>query len=339
MICRMRFAKFALLLACPTALIFLAPLPAVAQGEPQFESDLIATTRLLEQVGPGFRTIRRGPQGNYYVLTTPATAVQIYDPEGRRIGQIPSEKAAAQKGAALVFGESFDVDGDGRVAVDDLGANAVKLYATDGLLSGVIAVTGPAGVALLPGGEIAITSPNLRRLVTVFDRTGKLLREFGDPETIGERADVNRQVNLGHLSADELGDTYFAFGYLPEPTVRKFDRAGYLTAEISLTTLEFQPAAQAARRVIARAGRDTPALHRIVTGLGVDPQKQDVWLAIGTLLMHFDRDGLRLASFRTFAPGGARLEAVTILVEPDRLLIGTDRQGIYAFPRPDKIAP
>jgi hypothetical protein len=95
-------------------------------------------------------------------------------------------------------------------------------------------------------------------------------------------------------------------------------------------------AAQAARRALARSDRGTPALHRIITAIGVDPQTQDVWLAIGTLLIHFDRMGQRLASFRTYMPRGARIEASTILVEPDRLLIGADPQGIYEFPRPDK---
>jgi hypothetical protein len=31
-------------------------------------------------------------------------------------------------------------------------------------------------------------------------------------------------------------------------------------------------------------------------------------------------------------PGGERIEPSTILVEPDRLLIGADPQGIYEFP-------
>ena len=79
--------------------------------------------------------------------------------------------------------------------------------------------------------------------------------------------------------------------------------------EISLKTLEFQPAAQAARKAIARSETGAPALHRIISAIGVDPKTQDIWLAIGTLLMHFDKDGQRIASFRTFMPDGARLEA------------------------------
>src|SRR6266576_654699 len=296
------------------AVVALAPTPFRAQEQFQFESDLLAKRRVFEAVGPGFRATRRDSNGNYYVLTAPSNAVQVYDAAGKRIGQIPRDAAA--KGSALVYGESFDVDRDGHLAVSDRGENAVKVYS--------------------PNGEVAIASPNTPRLITVYDLAGKQVREYGDREVIADRADVNNQVNLGRLEADETGNTYFAFDYLPEPTAHKFDRLGYLTMEISLKTLEFQPAAQAARRAIARSDRGTPALHRIITALGVDPQTQEVWLAIGTLLMHFDKDGQRLASFRTYMPGGARIEASAILVERDRLLIGADPQGIYEFPRPAK---
>ena len=59
--------------------------------------------------------------------------------------------------------------------------------------------------------------------------------------------------------------------------------------------------------------------------------------AIGTLLMRFDKEGERLSSFRTYLPYGARMEASQVLVEPSRLLIGADPQGIYEFPKPEKI--
>jgi hypothetical protein len=312
----------------------LSPSPFRAQEQFQFESDLVAQRRVFDAVGPGFRAIHRGPNGNYYILTAPSAAVQIYDGAGKRVGQIPAETAA--KGASLVYGESFDVDREGNLAVSDRGANAIKIFARSGALSTTIPVSGPASVALLPGGEVAIASANLPRLISVYDFAGRQVREYGDRAEIVEESDINNKVNIGHLEADETGNTYFAFDYLPEPTARKFDRAGYLTMEISLKTLEFQPAAQSARRAIARSDRGTPALHRIITAIGVDPQTQEVWLAIGTLLMRFDKDGQRLASFRAYMPGGARIEASTILVERDRLLIGSDPHGIYEFPHPAK---
>ncbi len=174
-------------------------------------------------------------------------------------------------------------------------------------------------------------------MVTGYDLQGNVAREYGDLEQIADEADINRQVNYGHLAADEMGNTYFAFDYMPEPTVRKFDHAGYLSMELSLMTLEFQPAAQAARKAIARSEGGIPALHRIISAIGVDPKTQEIWMAIGTLLMHFDKDGQRIASFRTYLPQGARTEPSMILVEPDRLVIGSDPQGIYEFPKPARL--
>jgi hypothetical protein len=326
--------------ALAMVLALLLSVAARAQEPYQYESDLVAKRRLYRDVGPGFRQIRRGPNGNYYVLTAPAPALLIYDPSGKRIGEFPGPSAAAAKASALVYGESFDVDLNGRVIVCDRGAKAVKIYSPSGALAGTIPMPLPVSVVFLPGDEFAVASPDAEHLVTAYDLTGKLVREYGDREEIAERADVNTQVNFGHLVADEMGNNYFSFDYLPEPTVRKFDHVGYLALEISLKTLEFAGAAQAARKAIARSGeteKSIPALHRIISAVGVDPQTQELWIAIGTLLMRFDKDGQRLSSYRTYLPGGARLEPSQILVEHDRLVIGADPQGIYEFPIPEKL--
>ncbi len=316
-------------------------LPAHAQEQYQFESDLVAKRRIYSDIGAGFRQVRRGPNGNYYVLTAPSPAIQIYDPSGKHVGQIPSPSAGAAKGTAIVYGESFDVDHDGRVVVCDRGANAVKLYSPSGTLVATIPIPAPISVVFLPGDEFAVASLNARQLVTAYDLAGRLVRDYGDREEVSDRADLNNQANFGHLVADDMGNNYFSFDYLPEPTVRKFDRVGYLSLEISLKTLEFEPAAQAARKAIARSENEEnsiPSLHRIISAVGVDPQTQELWIAIGTLLMRFGVDGQRLSSFRMFLPHGGSLEPSQILVERDRLLIGADPQGVYEFPKPEKLS-
>jgi hypothetical protein len=326
--------------ALAAGLALCLSLPARAQEQYQYESDLVAKRQLYRGVTAGFREIRRGPNGNYYVLTAPAPAVLIYDKFGKSVGQVPSASAATAKGAALVYGESFDVDHDGRVVVCDRGAKAVKIYSSDGALAASVPMSVPVSVVFLPGDEFAVASPDAEHLVTAYDLGGKVVREYGNREEIADRPDVNTQVNYGHLVVDDMGNNYFYFEYLPEPTVRKFDHVGYLALELSLKTLEFEPAAQAARKAIVRSEdseKNIPSLHRIISAVGVDPQTQELWIAIGTLLMRFDKDGERLSSFRTYTPSGARLEPSRILVEPDRLVIGADPQGIYEFPKPEKL--
>ena len=125
----------------------------------------------------------------------------------------------------------------------------------------------------LPGGEIAVTSPETEHLVTVYDLEGKMVRDYGDREEIADRADINTQVNFGHLVADEMGNNYFSFDYLPEPTVRKFDRVGYLAMEISLKTLEFRACRAGGPQGHRALGRDRkrdplPAPHHQRRGRG-----------------------------------------------------------------------
>ncbi len=99
------------------------------------------------------------------------------------------------------------------------------------------------------------------------------------------------------------------------------------------------PAAQAARKEILREERrgDQPSIKRILTAVGVDRANGEVWIALYSTLLHFDNEGNRRATYKIYTPQGARLEANTILVEKDRLIIGSDPLGIYEFARPDKI--
>jgi hypothetical protein len=74
----------------------------------------------------------------------------------------------------------------------------------------------------------------------------------------------------------------------------------------------------------------------VIRALGVDRANQQVWAAIDDMLLHFDRDGNLLDIYRVATPQGAALQPVSILVEPDRLLLVADPAGIYEFARPDK---
>jgi hypothetical protein len=81
----------------------------------------------------------------------------------------------------------------------------------------------------------------------------------------------------------------------------------------------------------------TPRFKQIMTAMGIEKQTGEVWIAIGNILLRFDKEGNRRATFRMYTPQNARLEAVAIVVEKDRLIIGGDPIGVYEFERLDKI--
>jgi hypothetical protein len=62
-------------------------------------------------------------------------------------------------------------------------------------------------------------------------------------------------------------------------------------------------------------------------------------MAVGNDLLRFDKEGTRRAGYKLYTPEGVRLEPNLILVDKDRLMIGSDPLGIYVFERPDKKTP
>jgi len=72
-----------------------------------------------------------------------------------------------------------------------------------------------------------------------------------------------------------------------------------------------------------------------ITAMGVDRATQEIWVAMGSTLVHFDKDGNQLDSYPLATPQGEPLTASAIEVESDRLLVASDAHGIYEFARPD----
>ncbi|HXN99157.1 MAG TPA: hypothetical protein VN881_08795 [Candidatus Acidoferrales bacterium] len=73
----------------------------------------------------------------------------------------------------------------------------------------------------------------------------------------------------------------------------------------------------------------------VITAVAVDRVSQDIWAAIGRVLVHFDRNGDYLGDYYMATPDGAPLRASAIIVEPDRLIVASESRGIYEFPRSD----
>ncbi len=306
-----------------------------------------------------------------------SATILVFRADGTRVTQIPAAAAtprgqsvaAAATAAELqavppaaplvVYGHDFDVDAQGRVFVADRAANAVRIFAPDGTPAGSISVVAPTSVATLAAGEVAVTSLRANKLVTVYveradPATGRMVwrpaREFGEPAEIAdpkESADLNRFLNIGRLARDPDNSLYFAFAYAPEPTIRKYDAFGYKLYEAELATPDFLASAQTARRNIDRLGESrftlgpiiNPGYKPTVTAVAADPQTRELWVALGAQLLHFDRDGNRRQTYRLFTKDGVRVEASALLVEPDRLIVASDTQGVFEFPRPDKPAP
>jgi len=305
------------------------------------DDQLTARRRVFKPIGPGLRAMRRGQDGKYYVLASPSVGVAVFDDKEKQLTVIGAPVAASTDKAGragIAFGEDCDVDAQGNVYVVDRGDNLVTELAPDAKLLRTIPVNGPVSVAALPEGEVAVSTLHGAHLVTVFGPNGKLVREFGEPEEFSSRQEINWRLSEGRLSTDAQGRLYYGYTFRPEPLVRQYDRAGYAGVDFEFTGLDAYPEAQAARKEIAKQEKKQtpPYFLAILTAFGVDPASGEVWMALHNTLLHFDKEGNRRSEYLIYTHEGARLEANTILVEENRLLIGADPQGVFDFERPDR---
>ena len=310
----------------------------------QYEGELTAKGRLFPEVGVGLRAVKRGDSDKTYVLSS--QGLMVFDGKDHKLLTIgsPAADAPASKTIAsrapipgMGFAEDFDVDAAGQIYVADRAANLIVEYSADGNRLKSFRVNSPLSVAALPDSEVAVATLNDPHLILVFDKNGRDIRDFGELEEVSSREDLNRYLNSGYLATDARGDIYYAFIYTPEPTVRQYDRNGYPRQTIQFPEIEAFAAAQAARKEIERQERKgkQPAFKAILTAIGVVHSTGEVWIALHNRLLRFDKDGYRKATYQLYTPDGTRLDANTIVVEKDRLLIGSDPLGIFEFERPD----
>jgi hypothetical protein len=117
--------------------------------------------------------------------------------------------------------------------------------------------------------------------------------------------------------------------------VRRFDRFGFAGSEIALE--EFAATARHHELFSSDSDDNSRRVRTQISALAVDPASQEIWVAIGNELRRFDKNGVPIGSYRTLSPAGAPLSAKAILVEPDRLLLGTEAWGIFDFVKPEKV--
>jgi hypothetical protein len=316
----------------PVCLLALALVSSASDVDDQ----LMAKRRVFPTIGPGLRALRHGQDGKYYLLASPDVGIVVFDAKEKQLSVVGGPNTSGH--SPIAFGEDCDVDAQGNVYVADRGNNLIQVFAPDGKLLRSITFNSPVSIAALPDGEVAVTAPRGLHLVTVFGSNGRLVREFGDSEQISTREDLNRYVSIGRLASDPQGRLYYGYTYLPEPDVRQYDRFGFAKLDFQFTSIDAFTEARATRKEIERQEKraDPPRLLPILTAFGVDPANGEVWLALHNTLLHFDSEGNRRSEYQVYTKDGARLEASVLLVEENRLLIGSDPLGVWEFPRPDR---
>src|SRR5215831_16362954 len=211
---------------------------SVVSAASDVDDQLMAKRRVFPSIGPGLRALHRGEDGKYYLLASPGVGIAVFDATGKQMKNIGASAATDKDGGAIAFGEDCDVDLQGKIYVADRGSNVISVFSPEGRLLRAIPFNAPMSVAALPEGEVAVTAPRSLHLVTIFAANGRLVREFGDPEPVSERDDLNRFVSIGRIKSDPEGRLYYGYTYLPESLVRQYDRFGYAKQDFQFLSID-----------------------------------------------------------------------------------------------------
>lgn len=255
--------------------------------------------RLFPSIGPGVTALKRDSAGRYYILAAPASVISIYDGTGALIEKIPN---ANSHGAVIKYAVDIDLGQDGRLFVADRGANAIEIFNPDGSLVTRVPVTAPTSVVALSGDQFAVTSLTSTHLVQIIDEHGKVVRSFGDPAYITDDASKNRVIDWGRITGDSANSIYFAFASLAEPTLRKYDRFGYVSYEADIPENFFSAGAS--------SNRDRVEFGLNVTDLSLS-ERTSSWVSLGSSGDVKFGGGVGMGLNQAFASGGGFGHGVT----------------------------
>ena len=207
-------------------------IPPRVLAQAQFvDSGASSNFRVFLGIGPDVRAIKRASSGRYYILAKPPNVVWVYSSEGEPLGEIPNARSA---GTRIGYAEDIDLDSTGDLYVADRGSNAIEIFRPDGSLLIRVPVFAPLSVAAMPDRQFAVVSLRSKYLVSIYSDDGHLFSQFGDRTALNPGASPESLMDPGKIYCDASGHIYFAYTSMPVPTVRKYDRVGYMAYTAAL---------------------------------------------------------------------------------------------------------
>jgi hypothetical protein len=295
------------------------------------QEELRADRQILLESTHGTVTVKKGPRDKLYVLNrsvVPSSSIWVSDYSGTSMRRI---LGGGREPTDLRAPKDLAVDRDGNAIVVD---GSIKIFAGDGKFLSSFPFHRPESVGVLSDGRILVSGLPNDRLISVFDRQGRLLGGIGEPLKVDDDPFFNAVLNVGSIVVDEHDNIYYVFRFLLTPTVRKYTREGKLVAE-------WHPQGGHVDQVVAKAKKtyeDSKVKgsyggNSVLSAAAFDSETKTLWVASGPQISQLDSSGRTVRNLKLLRLDGGQMQIQGLIVDRDFIRAATF-WGVLEFFKP-----
>jgi DNA-binding beta-propeller fold protein YncE len=324
---RVRYTGAGLSMRFGSALIAALCFTVVANAQ----DELRAYRRIAYESGHGTLTVKKGPGDKYYALNRHDRCIWIFSSSGSTTGRVSS---VGMEPADLLAPRDLAVDRDGNAIVAD--ASDIKVFAPNGQLSSSFPFKRPHNVGVLSDGRILVSGFPTDQLMSVFNRQGRPVGGIGIPAKVDDQPFFNAVLNMGAIVVDDDDNIFYVFRYMLTPTVRKYNPDGTLLAEWHLTDGPDLVQVVERAKISYKENKRTNNFGgtAILTAAAFDRDTKTLWVATGRQLTELDSSGHQIRTTVLLRPDGGPLPADGIIAERDVILVSSELNGVFEYPKP-----
>ena len=326
---RLRDSKHLAAACLAFLLVLIFPSGSRAQAE------LRADKQLFHDTTHGSMSLKEGPGHELYLLNrsvAPSRSLWVSDYSGTSTHRIVG---GATETPDLRIPADLAVDREGNAIVADI---SIKVFSSDGKLLVSFPFSRPQSVGVLSDGRILVSGFPKEHLLSVFDKSGKLLNYIGEPARADDQPFASAVLNMGIIVVDPADNIYYIFRFMLTPTIRKYSRDGKLLAEWHPQSADLDQVAAKARKGYERRKQvNDPGVFGaspVFTSGAFDSDTNTLWIASGAHLLQLDDSGKTVRTLALVLPEGVPLQANGLLVDRDFIRAASNLHGVFEAFKP-----
>jgi hypothetical protein len=212
-------------------------------------------------------------RGYYCVLGRKEHCIKVFGPDyifSHQIGEF------GQGPGELFYPEDFCMDTSNIIYVADTANKRIQYFSQEGMfLGGFDLDYRPRSIQVNSKGEIFIINPSEEtgKIISVYTKKGKLLRNFGSFEVTKYKEDlINIALNYAYLLIDKEDNIFVAFRFIPK--IRKYSSSEQLIFEREVSAAEIENIRKGASVPVANPQKGTISnISLFLRGIALGPQK------------------------------------------------------------------